>query len=750
MNAPRGAGCLSRQPWRLTVLCMLAGTVVTGVTGSLVQAQGQGQVARPDTGTARYAGTSDGRADGGREGAERGRPVGLQQGAPGYQPGYARCRRDELERQHELGVREGYPAGTAAGAAAGDARGEREGPARGKADGERDGDARANRTAELDAVPRGTQQGEREASQSDAPDKGRADGLAAAEKTAADRARERDYPRGRQAYRDERLAEAVVHREILPQRSIESSRSFTGSNPRNSAPDTSATPDNRYFNPRRQFATEEENSAYRSAYAAGYASGFTTDYYAALRAAASEAYELEARRGCAEALRLDYSAARESGRRDGTARGYQESFDRAYEAAFARTRDAAFRAASASAYNANYQRYFDRHFEAARARAYAERYREAYTASFTRARDEAVERLYVQRAQEEYARGRADEAAEFARMPLRIVSVDVTETNGNGLIEPGEPLRARLILRNFGDQAIAGRDVTFSASSPDDTGVVIEASAYLAGELKPRSVTDITEALEFRGTEAGAGKDIRFLIRVMEHGSLSGEATVVVTPRFALEIGASLPAGLAEGLERPMRLTIRNQTTRAIEPGARLLVEPSSDLLEIRSAPMQLPLIPPNDSLPIDVTTVVRATGPRAEISLSTTLTSSEGRRLAAPDLTVTADVINTYDLAIVNGIPPLRSAGTHRLEYQLTNRASDNALRSLQVIVRLLSADGKATLEGAAVAGPHPQLLSPIARTARRTFVVPVRVDANNTGGVMEIEIQEGGTAVLIRRVKF
>lgn len=721
---------------------------------------------------ARALGEQDGRAGGIREAEERA-PVDARNDGQnlGRSEGYARCEREERAKQQERGYRDGYIYGQEEGNVAGDRQGRIDGETRGRNEGQADGLRRADADAARDATGPGRARGYEEANASDASARGELDGTAAGDQEARATAERNDYPRGRQDYRNERLAEKVESEDSFNQKNpvegaVSSVKEIAKSVKSWSAwmkaavglgeitdavSDTRATratqPDNRYFNPSRNFPSAQENEAYRAGYSTSYNNAFAARYNAMYDELYRRVYERAYEQGCQEARRQDYRQDYNRGYNDGRQRGYADQYQVSYNRAFRATYDAVFRGASDEAYRGSYQRYYDGHFEAARSAAYRERYDALYNAAYGNARTRKFNEMYPGYAQAAYQRGRTDEAEEFRLKPVHLLEAAVTETISNGLYEPGEALRLRLRLRNFADGALAGRDVKVMIQALDSgSAVVSEAEATLVKNLKRKSITSVGEALEFRMNENAVNRSKQFRVSAFYQGRKVGEQVVAVQTKFMIDMGFAESPELKEGLASVLKIKVRNQSTKATDAGLKVTFRSNPDILEVLKDTAAVGALNPGEERVVEFPVIARQGGSSIQVPMVLQSLLGNNRRVGLIDEERRIPLVNDYRIDVGSGARTLRAAGVSRVEYTIRNVGSRLLLKGLQLKVKILG-DNAGNF---AVIGPNPQYLTPILQGQTISFVVPVLSRDANSGGVLELEVQEDGRTVIISRTEF
>lgn len=638
----------------------------------------------------------------------------------------------------------------------GEREGRADGLATGERDGVRDGDRRADEDSRAQATPPGRQQGREEADKSDARARGTADGLRAGDEDAKAEAERVDYPRGRKNVRDAKWAEAVATEDSLNLKNppgddvaaIPVAPLFA-----TFLPNLSLLAGNGFTLlaagiPSRNFGSPQETQAYNQGYQEGYRSGYDQTFNAVKGQAFEQARREGQRRGADAAERENYRYAFERGHNDGHNAGYAEAFKHERERAYAAAYEQSFRASSGDTYRARFQDYYARHFEAARAEAYRARYDALYTAERKAAHDKKFAEVYPGYAAEAFARGQRDEQEDFRLRPVRLLEAQSTETIVNGLSEPGEALRIRVKLRNFAEGELNGADVRIQLTEETKGSAVLsEPETVLSRGLRPKSVTVVGEALEFRMNENALDEAREFKVRVSYQGRDAGEKTIRVTTKFMLKTSLAETPRLLEGLETKIKIKVQNQARKASDPQASLTLKSESGAIEILGTTAPLGTLAPGAEKIVEYRVIARSRQSEIPTALTVDARTGAGRRIGLLSENRAVPVVNDYRIyADENALPGLRKAGLTRLSYSIRNIGARTLMKSLQLSIRVISADGSELK----VVGPNPQFLSPLVQGQTTRFVIPVLAKAANGGGVVELEVKEDGRTVVINRNKF
>jgi hypothetical protein len=728
-------------------------------------------------------GETDGLEDGRREAGDTapifGRELGVRDG---YRRGFERCEEQRRGEESERGRLEGLPAGELKGKSEGQQRGIADGEQEGTDSGVRKGTSAADQDALRDATPPAVADGTNEANNNpETAIGGRRDGSIAGERAASERAGSYDYTRGREDLRREKDGEAVQSRDAFSQRSavsvpgnatslfraLTAQKSAPGiSNPAYSmknlwlnvstgdlgqqdevrAPRPDVRANFKYRRAPRTYPTTEQAEAYRKGYEKGYQSGWTSSYWIGFDAAYRLAFIEARRRGCQQARNQDY--------RDYYNRGYntayREAYDIAYRSSYDVAREPAFENAYDRAYKSAYQEKFPRarqqYYREAWKAAYDKRTQEIYNAAFEQAKQQKYAEVYPLYSEQQYARGRADEEEDFRLRPVRLLDAAATETINNGLFEPGEPLRLQFQLRNYSKEPLAASDVRIVLKSFSTGATISQAETALVKTLRPKSVTDISDALAFHLEDVAAGKSSRVRVEVFYRGTSVGEKDLDLMALYITAAELHANPELEEGLTKPLRVRFTNQSKVSTDPGTKISLEAPSDFIELPQKEFQLGVLAPGESRVIEVPVIARTDADSVVMPMTFDVRDTSNRRTGFFSATRTFPLVNDYRVNVSPAGLNLRKPGLTRIEYAIRNVQSQGTYKSLQLSLRVL---GPAA-DDFVMPGPNPQYLPPLVQGKTLSFVFPVMTQNANGGGTLELEIREAGRTVVIHRLKF
>ncbi len=273
-----------------------------------------------------------------------------------------------------------------------------------------------------------------------------------------------------------------------------------------------------------------EQAAFERGRQEGYKAGYQKTYNQAYRAAYDQAYHQGFRQGCGEE-RFRARAEYNRGYDDGYDSGFKSGYDRGYNDTFRAAYDAEFAPASEAAYNDTYQSAYYRHYEAGREAGYNERYNEMYQSTFQPAKQARFEELYPELAKEQFAKGQADEELDFVNRPLRLLQAVLQDKNKDGKPQTGESLRITFVARNFLPAGIDKKDVTLEVTSDKIPVTYLKLpKEVLAKSLREKSVTKVTDALEFIFSSKAKGQKVKIRFTLKLKGKIMGEETLELLP----------------------------------------------------------------------------------------------------------------------------------------------------------------------------------------------------------------------------
>lgn len=711
-------------------------------------------------------GRRDGNAQGRREANDRGPFEGGRLGrVEGTRRGRERCEREDAERARAQGFDQGLMVGRSEGEARGRQLGEAQGRIDGANDGANDGRQRADRDATTASLEPATRLGEAQANDSDATQRGTTDGTALGQQQAEQRARDVDFPAGREEYRRERFAETPQSQDQFRQHDDPSNAQtamrsgyLRQSVAKNSMSDRktfleaparecqSAFPDFRYASATNPYTDPNQNRVYAQAFREGYSQGFRFDYSITCNRSFDFAFREGERFGCEQAHQQDYSVAFYRGQQEGRLQGADVGYQNTFEPTRLAFRNAIFPGASNQAYQENYQAYYASHFESARQAAYAARVGQLYEAAKEAARQHRFDEVYPGAAAREHSSGRTAELADFQARPVRLLDATVIESNPNSVYEPGELLRLRLHLRNFAGAQIAAGDVRIQIRAADNRTILSESDAALVRGLRTRSLTTVVNAMEFRFPESMVNGPTQIFVTAIVRGRESGQIQIDLTPKYFLRLQLAAQPSLREGMPMPIRIQVTNQASVPTDAQSTLTLLTRAALIEVAQPSLSVGIIQPGETRVFEFSAIARTTESQIHLPLAF-VAAAGGARLGALSLESDAPIVNEYRIRTTTNTSVLRTPGVRRVGYSIVNAGSGLIYSSLQLRLRFV---GGADSNNFTVIGPNPQFSLPLDRGQALQFVFPVMARQGNGGGTLELEVFENGQTTVVHQLGF
>jgi hypothetical protein len=744
-----------------------------------------------------YAGA--GRAEGASDSIATARTMGQTNGRTegqnrGYQDGFQQCGDQMRQQEQARGQRDGDIAGTRDGSDAGSRQASYDGQTRGAADGAIDGNNRSDRQANADATPPGTAAGISEANQTDAAARGAADGKIAGNASAKTDADANEYQPARDQYKNERYAEPIrsettinmngpasattsspstVKRGFADMKTLSSSNllmarlaSFNTSqlNGPNDPPIPNVPPtqsgdkaisyckaNTSTANPTPPPAPGTVSEfqkcveAYKPAYEQAFVATFRTEYVGAYTPAFNQQYNPARSQGCEAARRADYSRDYRDAYNRSHDESYRITYDRVYKTVYAQVYGNAFAQASTNAYRADYQGHYDAHYADAKAKAFAARQDELYTGAFESAKSREYSLRYPGYKAAAIARGRADEAADFLRVPVRLIGIAMKETVKDGIQEPGEKLTVDMDLRNFSESPIAARDLDIRAVAKT-SGVAIPGSVtILSKDFGAKSLNHIVGALDIRLDESAIGRDAQVEIQISVRGQRLAAETIHLNARELTTVGLIETPVVRLGYPGTLRLRVTNQSQLPLPENATLALSTHMPGVVFTTTSLAVNGLNAGESRDLEFPFNAESYADGQEVDFVGSLNVASGRRIGILNESREVPALQDYQFKVSNGIllgsiKDLRGSGTTRIKVYAKNISTRQSTQTLTLT--------------ASIAGPNASLFS-FAKGNQTQFPpfspgqeqesdkMVIKVDKDNSGGTFVVEVREGGRLI-------
>jgi hypothetical protein len=739
---------------KILVLCLSLSQISTGAFAqSWWDSQGSNAEtaeAKPNKAGAAADGQSDGDRDGRREATVRGPQDGAISGdADGAKEGFLNCTKEEKQKAYDVGYGSGYQAGSNRGQSTADKQARIDSDTKARIAGTAEGTAKADAAAKEAATPMGTLRGNDEAKSGDSQARGWQNGGVVGDEDAYKRSREIDYPLGHKQYFQERFAQSPLNEDAFSQRQRDATANIVPLLSSELAESSSASqnPDRRFFRISRAYNFTAETKAYQAAYEKAYTKGYQSQYPVEYRTAFDASYKTAYGKSCAVARNGNYQNDQDRGARDGNDQGYFHSYQDTYDKVSKSAYEASFLSYSQKAEKETFPTYYQKHFEIARLAALEIRSKEIYEESFKLARQKKDDESYAAYADQAKAEGREDEAKDFADRPVRLLEVSPTESIQNGLFEPGEALRLTFQIRNFSNQPVARQDVEVRVQTSDAASTVIsEVAQNISRDLKPDSITDVTEALEFRVNENAVNGAIKFKAVVAYKGQIVGEKDFIVTSKWFLNVELAEAPSLQQGVASIIKVRLKSMSQTATIKNFKLSLSTDPNVLEVLESQQTISSLGPQQDIVVGFPVIARKGGASVSFPISLVATTERGRRVGILETAPTVAVANDYEVTLLTDVKLLKKAGVQRINYKVVNRSSRAVVKGLQLRTQVMGRNAA----NFKVMGPNPQYLNPLTRGETSTFAVPVMVKEAGQGGTLELEVQEAGRTVVVHRFEF
>jgi hypothetical protein len=619
-------------------------------------------------------------------------------------------------------------------------------------DGQVDGDRRAERQASADAEGPAREEGRRDADATDSYQRGEAAGAVAGDARARQTATDTDYPRGREAYRTQRLNEPVS-REVSENLSA-AARSLAPSTRTPLVESTFAD----------QIASSEHLSVLsggnpysdpqlRAAYSEGYSSGYRSGYDSAYRQEhrrGESAGEPEGRqRGCRDAQFVDVSADFRRGRDEGYNRAYRESYDNAYRVAYQLGYGPAFRNASDAMYRDRYTGYYRDAYDRFRAEAYQARVNALYRAGYAAAEQATFDRTYPGYAAAEFNRGVADETAEFAANPMRFIDSGFREQFEDSVIEPGETVGFWFRVRNFADQELTASELRFEVETSGKGLLPLRQKDAGTAGVPGRGAILVNGAVPVIVSESALNQSVSATVKVFYRGKLLGSKSYSFQVKNRATVDFVERPVIREGLESTLKVRVTNNSSQPINGPVRLELRSDSRQIELRQAAAEVATLAPGESREASFRVVGRTDQDSPQLPLAISVVDGSRKRVAVKDFSGSVPVVNDYRVRLLQGGDSLKNSGVTRLTYQMRNVSSRLVFGALELYARVLDGDGKVVPEARWI-GFNPQFLLPLEKGEQAKFVIPVVMPQGLSSGMVELEVRENGVPVVIHQARF
>lgn len=481
--------------------------------------------------------------------------------------------------------------------------------------------------------------------------------------------------------------------------------------------------------------------AYKPAYEQAFVSTFRSEYVAAYKPAFDQMYPQWKNAGCKEARKADYRRDYDQAYRRSYDETYRLVFDRVYRNIYQKVYGQVFAQASADSYNANYQTHYQAHYATAKAKAFADRQDELYTGAYNSAKDSEYAAKYPVYKKDVVTRARADEAAEFTRMPVRLIGLAAKEAVKDGIQEPGEKITVDMDLRNFSDVAISSADLDIRAVAKT-SGVALPGSVtILPRSLAAKSLTHIVGALDIRMDESALGRLTQVEIQLSVKGNLFATETINLNARNLTTVSLIDTPVARLGYPGEVRVRVTNQSSLVLPENATLGLTTNMQGVTFSKTSEAIDGLAAGESRDIAFPfTNESYEGQTVDFVASLNLAS--GRRIGLLNESRQVPSLQDYKFKMSNGIflgdiSDLRKGGKHRLKVFITNISSRVATGQLTLTASIIgpNASNFSFTKG------QQDSFSPIKPGEEvSSDKMIVKTKRSNSGGTFVLEVREGG----------
>lgn len=749
------------------------------------------------------AGRDQGSRDSTGEAKRLGRLTGLEDGKQmGYNEGFGVCAMEMRQSAIRRGERQGDIDGGAHGRDEGIARGTADGQNKGDTDGAADGNLRADHQAYTDATPRGTQDGINTANQTDAAARGSADGKIAGDAEARKTADASEYQPAREEYRAERTAEAIRSESTIrigpsaeapalrsavsagfssttmtdrsgsedhhsngnanhpannpndppvpnvkPTQAAEQTLAYCKKNTSSTpAPIPSGTPlPSPSGTPSSKSEFEKCTDDYKPAYEVAFLATFKSEYIATYKIAYDQQFPQWKVEGCRAARADDYRTEYEAGYRRAYDESYQVVFNRLYNDTYGRVYRDSFAASSAESYDATYPAHYDTHYQAAKSKAIAERTGELYQRAYAAGKDSEYRAKYPVYAAATIKRARADEAAEFIRLPVRLLGLRVIESVRDGIMEPGEKLTVDMDLRNFSEATISARDLEIRATAKTASGVAIPGSvALLPRDLAAKSLNHILGALDIRLDESAIGRAASLEIQVSVKGQRLATESLSLTAARLTRIQLVETPVVRLGYPGALKLRVTNLSSLPLPENATVSVSTNMEGVTFEKTSGAVNALGAGEARDIQFGFTADGYTGGSPVLFTSSLNLASGRRVGLLNETREVPALQDYSFKVKNGlltgsISDLKKSGKTKLVIFVKNISQRKGTGSLTATASItgVNASKFSFVKGNQV------VFSPLDPGSEQKQKIVVRADGKNSGGTFVLEIRESGKLI-------
>ncbi|MBS1962569.1 MAG: hypothetical protein JST04_10155 [Bdellovibrionales bacterium] len=480
---------------------------------------------------------------------------------------------------------------------------------------------------------------------------------------------------------------------------------------------------------------------YKPAYEQAFVTTFKTEYVAAYKPAFDQMYPQYKNSGCQAARKADYRRDYDQAYRRSYDETYRLVFDRVYRNIYQKVYGQVFAQASADSYNANYQGHYQTHYANAKAKAFADRQDQLYTGAYNSAKDSTYAAKYPGYKQEVVTRGRADEAAEFTRIPVRLIGLAAMESVKDGIQEPGEKITVDMDLRNFSDSVINSADLDIRAVAKT-SGVALPGSVtILPRNLSAKSLTHIKGALDIRMDESALGQTSQVEIQISVKGNRLATETINLNARNLTTVSLIETPVARLGYPGDVKVRVTNQSQLVLPEDATLGLTTNMQGVTFSKTSEAINGLAAGESRDISFPFTNESYDGQT-VNFVASLNLASGRRVGVLNESRQVPSLQDYQFKMSNGIllgdiSDLKKDGKHRLKVYITNISSRVATGQLTLTASII---GPNASNFSFTKGQQDSFspIKPGQEVSSDKMVVKAAHD--NSGGTFVLEVREGG----------
>jgi hypothetical protein len=481
---------------------------------------------------------------------------------------------------------------------------------------------------------------------------------------------------------------------------------------------------------------------YKPAYEQAFLATFKTEYLNAYRPGFDQQYAAYRPNGCNDARRADYRR----DYNDSYKRSYDETyrlvFDRVYKQIYGQAYNAAFTTSSNATFNQTYQGHYDTHYAEAKAKAFAARQDQLYTDAFNAGKNAEYAAQYPGYKKTVIARGRTDEAADFVRIPVRLIGLAMKEAVKDGIQEPGEKLTVDMDLRNFADTPIAARDLDIRAVAKT-TGVALPGSVViLKKDLTAKSLTHVTGALDIRLDESALGQTAQVEIQISVRGNRLATETINLNARTLTKIALVETPVVRLGYPGSVKVRVTNQSSLVLPENATLSLSTNMTGVTFSKSSDAVNGLGAGEARDIEFPFQADNYADGQDVLFTAALNLTSGRRIGMLNESREIPSLQDYSFKASNGvllgdISDLRKSGKTRIKIYLKNISSRQATETVTLTASVIGPNAS----NFSFAKGQQDSFQPIAPGQEvESNKMVIKAKKSNSGGTFVVEVREGG----------